>query len=90
MTKPKIGVATDPNRPLVGPTPSYDTPLIIKSGDELPAMGEELTISKAKHRGRVGGGRRTYINRRVRARTSGVPLSRRVLLSAGIILYQWD
>jgi hypothetical protein len=52
MTKPKISVATDPNGPLVGSTPSYDVPLIIKRGDELPTIGGELTVGK----GPISGG----------------------------------
>jgi hypothetical protein len=33
-------VATDPDRPRVGATLSDDTPLVIKSSDELPAGNE--------------------------------------------------
>ena len=44
---PKIGVATDPNGPLVGPTSSYDVPLIIKRGDELPTMVGESIVGKS-------------------------------------------
>jgi hypothetical protein len=33
-------VATDPDSPRVGATPSDDTPLVIESGDKLPAGNE--------------------------------------------------
>lgn len=65
MTEPKIGVATDPNGPLVGPTPSYDVPFIIKRGDELPTMGGELTVGKSAISG--GGGRQTHMYKPARA-----------------------
>ena len=60
-----MGVATDPNRPLVGPTPSYDTPLIIKSGDELPTMGGKLAVGKGPTSG--GEWRLAHINKPARA-----------------------
>lgn len=32
-------ITTYPYRPVVGATPSDDTPLVVKSGDELPTVG---------------------------------------------------
>ena len=36
-TRKEIGLNIDHYRPAVRPTPSNDTPLVVKSGEELPA-----------------------------------------------------
>jgi len=68
-------LATNPYRPTVGATPSDDTPLIIKGGEEFPSAQRALgQVTEAA--GTRQWRRRTCIDRLWYARASRPPLLR--------------